>query len=89
VISKATLGQNIPNPSNANGTEISYQLPSEVREATLVVRNYLGVEVHRQTLATSENSVSLQTSKWANGLYTYSLVVDGRLVKTLKMVVGQ
>jgi hypothetical protein len=80
------LYPNAPNPFREE-TRITYFLPESVDQATLFITNNLG-----QRLATMDlqrrgtGQVVWQAGVYPPGLYLYSLVVDGQLVGTFRMV---
>jgi hypothetical protein len=79
-----TLGQNIPNPAN-NSTRIDYSVP-EAGEVIFHVHSISGQLLYSQTIETKRgtNSIELNTSTFAAGVYFYSMEYKGqRLVKQL------
>ncbi len=84
---KGLLLQNIPNPPQQT-TTITYQIPASARQAYLVIRNLLGEEIMRvDHLTAGQGSAEISTSGLTSGTYIYSLVVDGKVVDSKKMVV--
>jgi hypothetical protein len=82
-----TLSQNIPNPANAanNSTRIDYSVP-EAGEVIFHVHSISGQLLYSQTINTKRgtNSIELNTSTFASGVYFYSMEYKGqRLVKQL------
>ncbi|MBR4491380.1 MAG: T9SS type A sorting domain-containing protein, partial [Bacteroidales bacterium] len=72
------LGQNIPNPAS-NMTAIPFTLPQggEVTISVLSANGQLLQRRHIQAQA-GENTVSISTEGWADGLYYYRMEYDGR-----------
>lgn len=82
------LYQNRPNPFT-DGTVIAYYLPSTVKAAVMVFHDQSGQTLREVTLTDRGHaSITLQAERLAAGVYTYSLVADGRTVETRRMVKG-
>lgn len=80
---------NRPNPFDEQ-TIIAVQMdaPIEFREAYILIVDATGREIERipMTLEATMNEVSFVHGFHAAGIYTYSLVVDGEVVQTRKMI---
>jgi hypothetical protein len=79
-----TLGQNIPNPAT-NSTRIDYSIP-EAGEIVFHVHSISGQLLYSKTIDTKRgtNSIELNTSLFAAGVYVYSMEYKGqRLVRQL------
>jgi hypothetical protein len=79
-----TLSQNIPNPAN-NNTRIDYNIP-EAGEVIFHVHSVSGQLLYSKTIETSsgKQSLELNTSIFAAGIYFYSIEYNGqRLVKRM------
>jgi hypothetical protein len=72
------LGQNIPNPASSM-TAIPFTLPHG-GEVTISVLSANGQLVHRRRIQAQagENTVSISTEGWADGLYYYRMEYNGR-----------
>ncbi|MFB0925563.1 MAG: T9SS type A sorting domain-containing protein, partial [Vicingaceae bacterium] len=80
------LDQNLPNPF-AEKTTINYNLPEEVLEAQLLFYNAGGVIIKQVTIdERGEGSLTVYGENLKNGVYTYSLIADGKLIATKRMV---
>ncbi len=79
-----------PNPIQSIGT-LNYDLSSKnFSEANLIVRNLTGAIVKNIKLTEEKGEVSLNVNDLNNGIYMYSLVLDGKAILTKKLtVVGQ
>jgi len=80
------LDQNLPNPF-AEKTTINYTIPEEVSEATLLFYDMNGriikqVEINER----GEGQLTVYGENLKNGIYTYSLIADGELIATKKML---
>lgn len=80
------LNQNIPNPF-AESTMIHYHIPENVRTAQLHFYDAQGKLIQTVDL-TSRGTGYIQVfgANLATGAYTYTLVADGQIVSTRKMV---
>ncbi|MDR0604806.1 MAG: T9SS type A sorting domain-containing protein, partial [Bacteroidales bacterium] len=79
-----TLAQNVPNPAT-NSTRIDYSVP-EAGEVIFHVHSISGQLLYSKTIDTKRgtNSLELNTSTFAAGVYFYSMEYKGqRLVKQL------
>lgn len=83
------LEQNVPNPF-AEQTTISYFLPDNVVKAQMLFYNAQGKLIQSVDLnEKGKGSLNVFASDLSNGIYTYTLVVDGKIVETKKMVKQQ
>ena len=80
------LGQNTPNPFQGQSV-IDYRTPTEVSDVQLKVFDVQGRLVQTRSLQAGEGRVQLRTSSMQAGTYTYSLIADGVVKKTLQLVV--
>ncbi|MCI0472388.1 MAG: T9SS type A sorting domain-containing protein [Ignavibacteria bacterium] len=82
-----SLSQNYPNPFNPV-TTIKFALPKSGK-VTVQVYNMLGKEVQsvydNVSFGAGNHEVSFDGGKLASGIYTYKLIVDGRVIDTKKM----
>ncbi len=74
-----------PNPAS-QFTHFEYNIPS-VNKAQLIIRNMLGVEIETIQFDNRSGKKSVDVSNYASGLYFYSLVVDGKIVQSKKLIV--
>jgi hypothetical protein len=80
------LGQNIPNPAN-NSTLINYSVP-EAGEVTFHVHSISGQLLYSKTIEAKRGnqSIELNTSTLAAGIYFYSIEYKGqRIVKRMSV----
>jgi len=80
------LGQNAPNPFQGQSV-VDYRTPGEASDVQLKVFDVQGKLVQTRTLPAGEGRVQLRTQSMQAGTYSYSLVVDGVVKKTLQLVV--
>ena len=84
-----SLEQNIPNPFN-NETVIKYTMPNTVTNASLVVYDLSGKQVTSFPLTEKgTSSITITSEKLAAGIYIYSVMADGKIIDTKRMVVAQ
>jgi hypothetical protein len=83
-----TLGQNIPNPANANeNTRINYSLP-EAGEVIFHVHSISGQLLYSKTIEAQRGaqSIELNTAVLSAGVYFYSMEYKGeRIVKRMSV----
>jgi len=80
------LEQNVPNPF-AESTTINYYIPENIKYAQLLFSDNFGRIIKTVDIETSgAGTIKVYASNLSQGTYTYSLVVDGKVVETKKMV---
>lgn len=80
------LEQNVPNPF-AEQTTINFSLPTSVEKAQMLFYNIEGkliksVDINER----GASRINVFASDLSNGIYTYTLVADGEIVDTKRMV---
>ncbi|WPP52475.1 T9SS type A sorting domain-containing protein [Catalinimonas niigatensis] len=75
-----------PNPI-ANTATIDYSLGSANNNARIIILNILGNQVLEHELPSNESSIKIPTDQLTNGVYFYTLQLNGKNVATKKMVV--
>ena len=80
------LKQNTPNPFTEN-TVIEYTLPETVQTATLYIYDMNGKQIEQIALTErGESSVNVNGGQLSAGMYLYSLIADGKVVDTKRMI---
>ncbi len=79
------LNQNVPNPF-AQQTTIAYSVPQNAGSAQMVFYGMDGRAMKTVQLAKGKNKLNVFASDLSSGSYTYSLIVDGKLIDTKKLV---
>ncbi|MDQ3047517.1 MAG: tail fiber domain-containing protein, partial [Bacteroidota bacterium] len=80
------LEQNVPNPF-AEQTTINYFLPDNVVKAQMLFYNAEGKLIQSVDLqGTGKGQLNVFASDLSKGIYTYTLVVDGKIMETKKMI---
>jgi len=85
-INSIILDQNMPNPF-AENTVINYNIPTEVMEAKLLFYDLNGRIIKELIIEErGESKLTVYGTNLKTGVYTYSLIADGELIATKKMV---
>lgn len=80
------LDQNSPNPF-AENTTISYVIPDDVMDAQLLFYDMNGRIIKQVTInERGQSKLTVYGENLQKGIYTYSLIADGKLIATKKMV---
>lgn len=83
---EAILYQNEPNPFN-DKTIIRYFIPEKVKKASLVFYNSTGVRMKEVMLnQKGEGQVEVEAGNISQGIYSYSLLIEGKTTDTKRMV---
>lgn len=80
--------QSHPNPANGM-TTFSYSIPQNFVSAKILIRNINGQEVGSFNISTQEGNTEYNIADLKQGMYVYTLVVDGQVVKTEKLMVQE
>ena len=81
-----SLGQNVPNPFT-DRTAIAVNLPKSVSNATLFIYDMSGKQIEKiQITDRGRSSVSVYGTNLQEGMYLYSLIADGKVIDTRKMI---
>jgi len=75
-----------PNPFN-EVTTINYQLPAFESKAELVITNMLGKEIRKEQILKNKGTFIMDRGQIKPGMYFYSLIVNGKIVKTNKLAI--
>jgi hypothetical protein len=80
------LDQNIPNPMEET-TIIPYRIDENFTQAEIIFYNAEGRRINaHQITSTGEGQLTVFADDLSSGIYTYVLVVDGKVIDTKKMV---
>lgn len=83
----ALLEQNTPNPFS-NNTVIKYNVPATANNATLIVTDANGRNIKTITINNKgAGQITLQAGTLAAGTYQYTLLTDGKIADTKKMLI--
>ena len=85
--SENCLFQNRPNPTNST-TIIECNLDANSKRACIAIYNLNGLQLKEYPIEQSgKNVITINANEFDPGIYLYSLLVDGRLIDTKRMVV--
>ena len=85
----AYLEQNQPNPFNTT-TLIRYNIPADATDAVVNIFDVNGQLVHNEVITSrGKGEIQLKAGTIAAGTYSYSLVVNGSIVDTKRMVIAK
>ncbi len=76
-----------PNPVVEDYAEVDFQIIGNVNEAKILLSNVLGSPVAEHSLDRSDRRLRIPTRDWNNGVYFYTLSLDGKKVATKKFLV--
>lgn len=80
------LLQNRPNPFSES-TIIEVELAEDVQNAQILVTNLSGKPIQEKQI--EGNQIEFTKAELGTGLFLYSLVVEGKLIATKKMLVSE
>ncbi len=82
----ATLHQNNPNPFTES-TVIAYDLPLETQSAALYIYDMNGVQLAMYNITSfGSDALTIDGSTFDAGMYLYSLIADGKVIDTKRMI---
>jgi hypothetical protein len=82
----SVLYQNEPNPTNSN-TTIRYYIPENIQGAYIVFYDFYGKEIKKvEVKETGSGKIEADTQNLSEGIYSYSLIVNGKVIDTKKMM---
>ncbi|MBN4071181.1 tail fiber domain-containing protein [Crocinitomix catalasitica] len=85
-IQNVVLNQNVPNPF-AEKTTITYSIPDEVQKAQMLFYDAKGSLINSVDIPTrGQGQMNVFGEDLSSGIYSYTLVTDGGVVLTKKMV---
>ena len=85
---KSVLYQNTPNPFNEN-TVIRFSLADDVSDAAICIFDMAGKPVKRLPVSKGQESVSVNGYEIGEGMFLYSLLVNGQEIDTKKMIISK
>jgi hypothetical protein len=80
------LNQNVPNPFS-DRTTIRYQLPEGTSKASLIIFDMNGGIKKEFALTENKSEITVTASQIGKGLFIYSLVQNGQILETKKMII--
>lgn len=82
------LEQNAPNPFS-DKTVIAYELPQNMTKAHIIITDLSGKNIKTIQLNDCCGEITLSAHDLAEGTFVYSLIANGKVLKTNKMVVAK
>lgn len=83
----ASIGQNYPNPFSIS-TNIRLSVPVSAQSALLCIYDMSGKQLRQISIADrGDFSIALTNEGLDSGMYLYSLIVDGSLIGTRRMII--
>lgn len=80
------LDQNVPNPF-AEQTTITYFIPSDIKLAEMIFYDNSGRVLRTvDNLQPGNGEIKVYAPNLSSGIYSYSILLDGKLIQTKKMV---
>lgn len=81
-----TLSNAYPNPASTR-VSFNYDLKASANEAFIIIKDITGNEVKREYVSGSNGRLSLNVDDLSEGVYFYSLIIDGKAATTKKLIV--
>lgn len=75
-----------PNPA-ANNITVYYRLDKATESAKIVIINMLGKKINQFILTREGTTMDINCSDLTDGIYFYTLIVDGYAIETKKMII--
>ena len=86
-VTMLSLAQNKPNPFGTS-TTIEVSIPEDVQTAFIYVYDLTGKKLQQVDIAArGKQAVTLNAATLTDGMYLYSLIADGKVVETRRMIV--
>lgn len=82
---RAVLGDAQPNP-NSGSTQIPYYIPENTNGAKIIFTDLLGRIMEEKQLQAGYGLMKIDTRDLPSGVYSYSIVINDRVVDTKKMM---
>jgi len=86
ILNKITVSDVYPNPA-INYVNMDYDLPKEIKTASIKIVNLLGSVVIEQQVDVNNGNMRMNISKLDGGIYFYSFFVNGEIYSTKKLIV--
>lgn len=86
--SKNKLYQNTPNPFKEQ-TTIRFSLADDVRDAAICIFDMTGKTIRKMPVSSGMTSISIGGYEIGEGMFLYSLIVNGQEIDTKKMIISK
>ena len=81
-----SVSQNEPNPFTET-TTIKLSIPKKTQTAALIIYDMSGKQIKQINISErSKTSVNITSEGLAAGMYLYSLIADGKVISTKRMI---
>jgi membrane-bound inhibitor of C-type lysozyme len=84
--SNAYISEAYPNPAS-NQVRFSCNLNTKAGQAKISIRNILGASIAELPLSNNDANVIFNTTDLKDGIYFYSLVIDGKILSSKKLII--
>ena len=88
VASDNVLYQNTPNPFNEQ-TTIRFKLAENVQNATICIFDMTGKMLKKLPVSSGDSSLKVNGWELGEGMFLYSLIVNGQVIDTKRMVISK
>ena len=85
---KNILYQNTPNPAKGQ-TKIRYQLADDTMDAAICIFDLQGKMLKKLPVSSANDSVTIKDNELGQGMFLYSLLVNGKEIGTKKMIIAK
>ena len=82
------LNQNAPNPFG-DKTIITYELPNNMSKAQIIITDLMGKQIKTIQLNNCCGEIEISAQDLPNGTFIYSLIANGKILKSNKMIVAK
>ena len=86
IMDKGFISDLYPNPATSY-VNINYDFPKEVTSADVRIVNILGSVVKDEQMNRNASGMRMDISDLTNGVYFYSIIINGEVYKTKKLIV--
>ena len=76
-----------PNPAKNTTTILAIVSASDARNAHFTLTDPMGKNVYNKELIVGIQTITLELTPFSSGVYTYSLVCNGRIIESKKLVI--
>lgn len=88
-IVSAYLDQNVPNPYSQS-TQIGFYLPDVVQKAMICIYDMNGTQLKSVLInQKGKGSITIHGSEFRPGMYLYTLIADGKVIDTKRMILTE
>jgi len=86
IMNGGSISDIYPNPA-ISFVNIDYQLTPQVKTAQIRIVNLLGTLVTEAEIERNVNKLTIDVSQLKNGIYFYTLLINGAVYQTQKLIV--